>query len=62
MTTPKRRIAAALFFAAFLFLAAFWQPSPPREPMVECPHCGSPNDPARGSNYCIDCGLPMDMP
>ena len=32
-------------------------PQPARKPMITCPHCGAPNDPARGSRYCVQCGL-----
>jgi hypothetical protein len=37
-------------------------PTPRRQPMVECPHCGALNDPARGSRFCVSCGLPLDDP
>lgn len=36
-------------------------PTPPRPDMVPCPHCGTPNDPQRGSTRCRDCGLPLGM-
>lgn len=35
-------------------------PTPRRQPMVICPHCGAGNDPARGSRYCVSCTLPLD--
>lgn len=34
-------------------------PSPKRQPMVRCPSCGAMNDPARGSNRCVSCNLPL---
>lgn len=34
-------------------------PTPKREPMITCPHCGTQNDPARGSNRCRNCQLPL---
>src|SRR5687768_8417360 len=34
-------------------------PTPKRQPMIKCPHCGSENDPARGSKYCRNCQLPL---
>lgn len=34
-------------------------PTPKRQPMVKCPHCGALNDPARGSKYCFSCNLPL---
>lgn len=34
-------------------------PTPKRQPMVACPHCGAPNDPARGSKYCFSCNMPL---
>jgi hypothetical protein len=37
------------------------QPTPEARPMRQCPHCGAMNDPARGSNRCRNCQLPMDM-
>lgn len=36
-------------------------PTPKRQPMVKCPHCGALNDPARGSRYCFSCGLPISQ-
>ena len=35
-------------------------PTPKRQPMVNCPHCGAQNDPARGSKLCVSCNLPLD--
>ncbi|WP_433225415.1 DUF7577 domain-containing protein [Actinomadura formosensis] len=35
-------------------------PTPKRQPMVRCPHCNAPNDPARGSKFCRNCNLPLD--
>lgn len=32
---------------------------PPRQPMVPCPHCGTQNDPARGSALCRSCHKPL---
>ena len=34
-------------------------PTPKRQPMVRCPHCGALNDPARGSKYCFSCNMPL---
>lgn len=36
-------------------------PSPKRQPMVKCPHCGAMNDPARGSKHCFSCNLPLSQ-
>lgn len=35
-------------------------PSAPRQPMVQCPHCGAMNDPNRGSTRCYSCNLPLN--
>lgn len=34
-------------------------PTPKRQPMITCPHCDAPNDPARGSKYCRNCQMPL---
>jgi anti-repressor protein len=34
-------------------------PTPKKQPMIPCPHCGTMNDPARGSNRCRNCQLPL---
>lgn len=34
-------------------------PTPKRQPMIRCPHCGAPNDPARGSTRCFSCNMPL---
>ena len=36
-------------------------PTPKRQPMVKCPHCGALNDPARGSKYCFSCNMPLSQ-
>ena len=36
-------------------------PTPKKQPMVKCPHCGAMNDPARGSRYCFSCNLPLSQ-
>lgn len=36
-------------------------PTPKKQPMVKCPHCGALNDPARGSNRCFSCNLPLSQ-
>lgn len=34
-------------------------PRSPRQPMVICPHCNTPNDPERGSRLCRNCHQPL---
>lgn len=34
-------------------------PTPKRQPMIVCPSCGAENDPARGSNRCRNCQMPL---
>jgi anti-repressor protein len=36
-------------------------PTPKKQPMVACPHCGAMNDPSRGSNRCFSCNLPLSQ-
>lgn len=36
-------------------------PTPKKQPMVPCPHCGAMNDPARGSGRCFSCNLPLSQ-
>lgn len=50
----RRRIAAVALRAA-VYLAA-----PQRSEMKDCPHCGTANDPDRGSKNCWKCAKPMD--
>ena len=34
-------------------------PTPKKQPMTPCPHCGKLNDPNRGSTRCWSCNLPL---
>jgi anti-repressor protein len=36
-------------------------PTPKKQPMVRCPHCGAMNDPNRGSTRCFSCNLPLSQ-
>ena len=61
---PETRAALAKVLGLDAF-ADFEPPSaspmPPRQPMIKCPHCGTLNDPARGSKYCRNCQLPLEI-
>lgn len=42
-----------------LLLALLLQPTPPKQPMVQCGYCGAMNDPSRGSTRCRNCSMPL---